>query len=36
MRSDIVPLARNQSEGWHIGGQPYFGPPNLLGAPRPR
>jgi 4-oxalocrotonate tautomerase len=19
-------------DGWHIGGQPYFGPPNLIGA----
>jgi 4-oxalocrotonate tautomerase len=20
------------SDGWHIGGQPFFGPPNLVGA----
>jgi 4-oxalocrotonate tautomerase len=19
-------------DGWHIGGQPYYGPPNLIGA----
>jgi 4-oxalocrotonate tautomerase len=20
------------ADGWHIGGQPYFGPPNLIGT----
>jgi 4-oxalocrotonate tautomerase len=27
-----VPIEEIPRNGWHIGGQPFFGPPTLMGA----